>query len=64
VEVQTETGEPIPGFTLEECPVLVGDSIERTVRWATTDDVSRLQGRTVRLRFVMKDADLFSLRFR
>ena len=44
--------------------MLVGDAIERTVRWATTDDVSRLQGRTVRLRFVMKDSDLFSLRFR
>lgn len=63
VEIQTADGEPIPGFTLEECPVLVGDSIERGVGWVTGSDLSALKGRAVRLRFVMKDADLFALRF-
>jgi hypothetical protein len=62
VEVQTVDGEPIPGYTLEECPVLVGDSIERRVKWVTVPDVSGLRGQAVRLRFVMKDADLFALR--
>jgi hypothetical protein len=62
VEVQTVDGEPIPGYTLEECPVLVGDSIELRVKWVTVPDVSGLRGQAVRLRFVMKDADLFALR--
>lgn len=62
VEVQTAAGEPIPGYTLEECPVIVGDSIERAVRWATRDDLAALRGQAVRLRFVLKDADLFALR--
>ena len=61
VEVQTAAGEPIPGYTLEECPVIVGDAIERGVRWATRDDLTSLRGQAVRLRFVLKDADLFAL---
>ena len=63
VEMQMADGEPIPGYTLEECPVLVGDSLEREVKWTGGGDVSALAGKPVRLRFVMKDADLYGLRF-
>lgn len=63
VEVQTADGEPIPGYTLKECKLIVGDSLERTVEWETTSDLSALQGQTVRFRFVMSDADIFALRF-
>jgi len=63
VEVQTADGEPIPGYTLKECKLMVGDSLERTVEWDTTSDLSALEGLTVRLRFVMSDADIFALRF-
>lgn len=38
--------------------------IERIVAWKQGADVSTLAGRPVRLRFTMKDADLFALRFR
>ncbi len=62
IEVQTAAGEPIPGYTLEECPVIVGDAIERAVAWSAHDDLTPLSGQTIRLRFVMKDADLFALR--
>ena len=61
VEVQTGKGDPIPGFTLEEAVLLVGDAIEREVKWATRPDLSPLHGQSVRLRFVMNDADLFAL---
>ncbi len=64
VEVQTAEGEPIPGYTLQECKLMVGDSLERTVEWATTNDLSVLSGQSVRFRFVMSDADIFALRFR
>jgi hypothetical protein len=63
VELQEERGEPIPGFTLEESEVMVGDRIERAVAWRD-GDLRRFSGRPIKLRFVMKDADLYSIRFR
>ena len=43
---------------------MIGDAIERVVRWRSGSEVRALKGKPVRLRFVMKDADLFSYRFR
>jgi hypothetical protein len=64
VEVQAADGQPLPGFSLAECPEIYGDEIERVVAWKGGKDVSSLAGRAVRLRFVLNDADLYSLRFR
>lgn len=64
VEVQDASGKPIRGFTLDDCPEVIGDEIERVVAWKGGKDLSKLAGQPVRLRFVMKDADLFSIRFR
>lgn len=61
VELQDGAGKPIPGYGLEDCPVLFGDSLERAVAWK--QGVRTLAGTPVRMRFVMKDADLFSFRF-
>jgi hypothetical protein len=63
VEIQNEAGEPIPGFAADDCVEIVGNEIERVVRWKNGADVSSLAGKTVRLRFVMKDADLFAIQF-
>jgi len=62
VEVQDVAGAPVPGFSLEECPEIIGDEIERTVVWKHGSGLAALAGRTVRLRFVLHDADLFSFR--
>ena len=64
VEVQEVNGEAIPGYTLEQSPELYGDQIGHVFRWQHGADISSLAGRPVRLRFVMKDADLYSLRFK
>jgi len=64
VEIQDAAGTPLDGFALAQCPEIYGDEIERVVTWAGGSDVSALAGKPVRLRFVMKDADLYSLRFR
>ena len=64
VEIQDKDGMPIPGHALDDCPEIIGDEIGRIVSWKQGADVSRLAGRPVRLRFGMKDADLFALRFR
>lgn len=63
VEIQEESGKPIPGFALADCPEMMGDEIDRVVTWAGGAEVSKLAGKAVRLRFAMKDADLYSLRF-
>lgn len=64
VEIQDGAGEPIEGFALSDCPEIFGDTIERVVSWKGGSDVSALAGKAVRLRFVLKEADLYSIRFR
>jgi len=64
MEVQDAEGRALPGYALGDCPPIFGDQIERVVAWQRGPDVSALAGRPVRLRFVMRDADLYSLRFR
>ncbi|MBT4816291.1 MAG: hypothetical protein HN742_22750 [Lentisphaerae bacterium] len=63
VEIQDAQGIPIPGYTLDEAVEQVGNTIERAVSWTAGSDVSGLEGKPVRLRFVLKDADLYALRF-
>jgi hypothetical protein len=63
VELQDLDRKPIPGFTLDDCPEIFGDTLDRTVNWKQGADVSKLSGIPVRMRFVMKDADLYSLQF-
>ena len=63
VEVQNIGGEALPGFSLDDCSETFGDSVNRTVQWNQGSDVSQLAGRTVRLRFELKDADFYSFRF-
>ena len=62
-EVQDESGTPLPGLALGSSSEMAGDEIERTVTWKTGSDLSRISGKPVRLRFVMKDADVYSFQF-
>ena len=71
IEIQDAHGRPFPGFSLEESPLIWGDEIERMVRWKRTHPqatlekpLAHLAGDPVRLRLVMKDADLYSFGFR
>ena len=63
VEVQDENGQAIPGFGLNDMTPLFGDELDAAITWGDSGDLSRLAGRPVRLRFVLKDADVFALRF-
>ena len=63
VEIQDETGTPIPGFRLQDGSMVIGDAIEQPVPWKKGSNLNTLAGRTIRLRFVLADADLFSFRF-
>jgi hypothetical protein len=63
VEIQDKDGTPIDGFSLAECAEIFGDSVARSVQWNSNADLSTLAGKPVRLRFSLKDADLYSFRF-
>ena len=62
IELQDAAGKPLPGYALSDCHPLLGDDIEQTVSW-TGGSVADLSSITVRLRFVMQEADLYSLKF-
>lgn len=64
VEILDSSNKPIKGYSLDECESLFGDTIERTVYWKKGSDLRSLKGKEIKLRFVMKDADLYSFRFR
>lgn len=63
VEIQTADGEVVPGYALEHCEEVFGDAIDRPVIWKDGADVSALSGQPIRLRMVLKDADLYAFRF-
>lgn len=63
IEIQDEGGRPIPGFALAESPEIYGDSIEQPAPWKDDAALRKLSGWSVRLRFVLKDADLYAFRF-
>lgn len=63
VELQDENGIPIEDFSEDEATEQIGNEIKRRVRWKSGDSLSALKGKTVKIRFILKDADLFSFRF-
>jgi hypothetical protein len=60
IEIQDAKGQPFPGFALADCQTMTRDAIDQTVRWKASSDVSSLAGRDVRLRFVLRDADVYA----
>ena len=62
VELCDVAGEPLPGFSMLDAEVLFGDEIDHVFRWGAKD-LAGLNGRPVRIRFRLRDADVFSFRF-
>lgn len=63
-EIQDKYGIPIPGFTMEEADTIIGNEISRIVTWQNNKDLSPIASRPIRLRISIKDADLYSIKFR
>ena len=63
VEFRDAGGTPVPGFGLSDCVTIVGDSVRRRVEWQGGSDPGDLRGKAVRLRFAMRECDLYSFRF-
>lgn len=64
VELQDEGGRPLPGFSLADADEIVGDATQRIATWRGSADVASLAGQILRIRFKLKDADLYSIQFR
>jgi hypothetical protein len=62
VEIQDESGKPLPGYTIADTKPLYGDELEAAISWKSKKDVSDVAGKPVRLHFAMSDADIYSLR--
>ena len=63
-ELQDPEGKPIDGFAFRQCRQIFGDHTARVVAWDDTTDLSPLAGKPVRIRVRMKDADVYSVKFR
>jgi hypothetical protein len=64
VELQDVDGEPLTGFSAKHCQEITGDEVERVVVWKHGAGVGRFAVQPIRLRFFLRDADLYSFRFR
>ena len=64
IEIQDSSGQPVPGYGLDNTVEIIGDETDGVVSWKGGSDVASLAGRPVRLRFIMRDADLYSIHFR
>lgn len=63
VAVLDELEREIEGYELESCDPVKGNFINKIVSWNGSPDVSGLQGKTIRIRFEMRNAKLYSFRF-
>ncbi len=63
VELQDADGNVFPGFGIEDSVELVGNFISRPAAWKSGKSPAELAGKDLRVRFVMKDSRLYSMRF-
>lgn len=59
----TAPGWPASDFAVEDCDLIYGNELNRVVSWRGNSNLSRFEGKMIRLKFEMKDADLFALQF-
>jgi hypothetical protein len=57
------TGEVIPGYTLAKSVALQTDAVRARLQWQGVADLSALAGRSVKIRFSVQNADLYSFWF-
>mgnify|MGYP001272398896 CR=1 FL=1 len=53
----------LDGFEINDSIESIGNYINGKVRWKNNKDLSSLEGKVVKLKILIKDANLYSLRF-
>ena len=56
-------GNPLPGFTADDCEPISADAIDHEVRWKQGPEVAALSGKPVRVQLTMRNAELYALQF-
>ena len=56
-------GHSLDGFNLGDMAPMFGDELDAPVLWKSSTNLSQLNGKPIRIKFQLKDADLYSLRF-
>lgn len=62
--IQVGQVQPTPGFTRQDCPEVLGDSVAGTLVWTSAADPAKLSRNPARLHFQLKDADPYLFSFR
>lgn len=62
VQVTTPEGNPIPGYTFEECEGLTGDETAWVPRWSGKKTMPELANRTIRIEVELFSARLYAIR--
>ena len=62
--IQDGQVQPTPGFTRQDCPEVLGDSVAGTLVWTSAADPAKLSRNPARLHFQLKDADPYLFSFR
>lgn len=63
-EIQDQNGNPYPGFSIDDCDPLTGDSFGQTVTWNNNSNLASLVNTPVFLRVNMSNSDLYSIQFK
>ncbi|MBM3801126.1 MAG: hypothetical protein FJW26_02315 [Acidimicrobiia bacterium] len=58
--VDADSGQAIPGFSRADSVPAIIDSIDQPMRWKTKNDLAELRGKTVKLRFHLWNAEVYS----
>ena len=63
VELQDESGKPLPGYTFEDAVSVDRNGVAQEVWWRGGPDVGSMSGRPVRLKIKMRSAKLYAFQF-
>jgi hypothetical protein len=63
IGLESPDGKPLDGYGVEDCKPLTGDTIRGHPAWKDGSDISTLKGKAVRLRFQIRNADVYSIQF-
>lgn len=63
IEFLDEKNKPVTGYTYNDSQEIIGNEIRHIASWRGKENVSTLQGKTIKLKIYLKDADLYSLKF-
>lgn len=63
VEAVGADGKVLPGRSFDQCDRLNGDFLDHLITWSGQADINHPEGEAVTLRFRMRSAELFAVRF-